>query len=464
MKPSVLAVLSLLALACSDARPDPPNIIYILADDLGYGDLGVYGQMHFATPNIDRLAGEGMRFTAHYSGSTVCAPSRDALLTGRHTGHTFVRGNKEIEPEGQHPLPKDTVTVAELLQKAGYRTGAIGKWGLGAPGTEGLPSRQGFDLFYGYNCQRQAHTYYPTHLWRNEDRVELEANEGGQRGLYSHDLLTDEALRFIRDRHERNDGPFFLFLPYAIPHAAIDVPEDSMGPYMSRFPEVPFPGRGRYIAQSHPKAAFAGMIERLDNDVGRITALVDELGLGPNTLLFFSSDNGPHLEGGADPDYFDSNGPFRGYKRDLYDGGIRVPLIARWTGTVTPGSVSDHISAFWDVLPTLVDVATGEAPTGGDGISFLPELLGEPQREHDFLYWEFHEQGGKQAIRLNGFKGVRTGLDEDRNAPIELYDIENDPGETSDISSAHADVVTEMARILSEVRTPSADFPFPLDP
>ncbi len=435
-----------------------PNIIYILADDLGYGDLSLQGQRHFETPNLDRLASEGIRFTQHYSGSTVCAPSRDALLTGRHTGHTFIRGNKPVEPEGQVPIPAETITVAELLADAGYRTGVVGKWGLGAPDTEGVPTRQGFDFFFGYNCQREAHSYYPDHLWRNEERIPLDGE------TYAHDLITEEALGFIRDSQE---GPFFLFVPYTIPHAGLDVPEDSMTPFVERFVETPFEGRGRYIPQAQPKAAFAGMITRLDRDVGRILALVDELGLGENTVVMFSSDNGPHLEGGADPDFFDSNGPFRGYKRDLYDGGIRVPLLVRWKGTIDPGRTSDHVSAFWDVLPTLAELAGAPLPdvaNGLDGISFVPELMGSPQKEHDYLYWEFHEQGGKQAVRMKNWKGVRLDLETDPDGPIELYDLVADPGETMNVAAENPELVAEIAAIMKRAHEPSAIFPFPGDP
>ncbi len=431
-----------------------PNIIYILADDLGYGDLSIHGQQHFETPNLDRLASEGIRFSQHYSGSTVCAPSRDALLTGRHTGHTFIRGNKAVYPEGQHPIPDATFTIAEVLSSAGYHTGAVGKWGLGAPDTEGLPTRQGFDFFYGYNCQREAHSYYPDHLWRNEERVELDGR------TYAHDLLTREALGFIRDHRE---GPFFLFLPYTIPHASIDVPTDSMAPFSERFAETPFEGRGRYVPQPQPKAAFAGMITRLDRDIGRIVALVEELGLDENTLIMFSSDNGPHLEGGADPDFFDSNGPYRGYKRDLYEGGVHVPFFVRWRGTIEAGSTSDHVSAFWDVLPTLAELAGVAAPEGLDGISFVPELTNTPQARHDYLYWEFHEQGAKQAVRMDHWKGIRVDLESNPEASVELYDLATDVGETLDVAAEHPEIVNAIAEIMDDAHEPSETFPFPTD-
>ncbi len=458
MRRALLLTLAALTNGCAPAEAPKtaarPNIIYILADDLGYGDLSIHGQRHFETPNLDRLASDGIRFTQHYAGSTVCAPSRDALLTGRHTGHTFIRGNKRVEPEGQYPIPAETVTVAELLADAGYRTGAVGKWGLGAPDTEGVPTRQGFDFFYGYNCQREAHSYYPDHLWRNEERVPLDGE------TYAHDLITEEALGFIR---RNQDAPFFLFVPYTIPHAGLDVPEDSMAPFVERFAESPFEGRGSYVAQAQPKAAFAGMVTCLDRDVGRILALVDELGLDESTVVMFSSDNGPHLEGGADPDFFDSNGPFRGYKRDLYEGGVRVPLLVRWSGTIDAGRTSEHVSAFWDVLPTLAELAGAPVQDGMDGISFVSELTGAPQDEHDYLYWEFHEQGGKQAVRMKNWKGVRIDLETDPEGPIELYDLDTDPGETTNVAAEHPELVTEIAAIMKSAHEPSEIFPFPGD-
>ena len=434
-----------------------PNVIYILADDLGYGDLGVYGQALIDTPNIDRLAAEGMLFTQHYAGSTVCAPSRAALMSGLHTGHTVIRGNKAVLPEGQHPIPDSRVTIAERLRAIGYRTGAIGKWGLGAPETEGVPTRQGFDYFFGYNDQREAHSYYPDHLWRNEDRIELADNRAGGRGTYTHDLLTDEVLRFVR---EASEGPFFLYVPFTIPHAGLDVPADSMAPYLGLFEETPSEDRGRYIAQATPRAAFAGMVSRLDLDVGRIVGLVDELGLRERTLVIFTSDNGPHQEGGGDPEFFGSRGGLRGIKRDLYEGGIRVPMIARWPGTVRAGSRTDHVSAFWDVTATLLELADAPPPAGLDGLSFAATLRGEPQPEHDHLYCEFHEQGGKQAVRMGDWKGVRLNVDQDPDGPIELYDLARDPTEARDIAGDHPDVVARITQVMREAHTPSELFPF----
>ncbi|MDX1636914.1 MAG: arylsulfatase, partial [Balneolaceae bacterium] len=356
-------------------QPQKPNIVYILADDLGYGDIGPFGQEKIATPNLDRMAAEGMKLTRHYSGSTVCAPSRSVLMTGLHTGHTPIRGNMEHKPIGQAPLPYAVPTLAEVLKDAGYATGAFGKWGLGYPGSEGSPSRQGFDLFFGYNDQRRAHFYYPEFLFREvpgqpAERVPLEGNvventstpdfphPGSgppvERGVYSQDAIVEEALTFIDD-HAGTD-PFFLYMPLNIPHASIIAPDVAMEPYLdengeSMFEEKPFQG-GHYTRQDQPRAAFAAMVTLLDRYVGQVMEKLREHGIAENTLVIFTSDNGPHVEGGHDPDFFDSNGPLRGVKRDLYEGGIRVPTLAWWPGTVPEGSESDHISAFEDMMPT----------------------------------------------------------------------------------------------------------------
>ncbi len=449
----------------------PPNIVFILADDLGYGDLGCYGQDMFATPNIDRLAAEGMRFTQHYAGSTVCAPSRSALMTGRHTGHTFIRGNKEVQPEGQYPLADSIITMAEMLQAAGYATGAFGKWGLGAPGSEGDPVKQGFDQFFGYNCQRLAHHYYPRHLWDNLEKVELAENQGQQEGVYAPELIQERTLRFIEDHQ---DEPFFLFVPNTIPHAELKAPAEYLEEYIGEYPpETPYEGtdegpnfrQGPYESQEHPHAAFVAMIDLLDEQVGEIVGKLEELGLSENTIVFFSSDNGPHMEGGADPDYFDSNGPLRGYKRDLYEGGIRVPLIARWPGTVPAGSTSDHVSAFWDFMPTFAELAGAEI-TGPprDGLSMVPTLLGrDDQDTHEYLYWEFHERGGRVAIRKGPWKGVRYQVNEAPDSPLELYNLEADTGEQNNIADQHPEIVRELDQLLRQARTPSEIFVFQSD-
>lgn len=414
-----------------------PNIIYILADDLGYGDIGCYGQKEILTPNIDRMAAEGMRFTRHYAGAPVCAPSRCSLLTGKHTGHAAIRGNREILPEGQMALPSDEVSVAAVLKEAGYATGLVGKWGLGGPGSVGEPGRHGFDHWLAYLCQRQAHDYYPGYLWKNGRRLEL----GGK--VYSHDLFTEEALGFIRAHASR---PFFLYLAYAIPHAKLQVPD--LAPYADK-------------NWSLPKKRYAAMITRMDRDIGKILDLLQELGLDRRTLVVFSSDNGPHAEGGAHPSHFNSAGGLRGMKRDLYEGGICVPMIARWPTVVKAGSVRNHISAFWDVLPTFAELAGVDAPTGIDGLSMVPVLLGRDaaQRRHESLYWEFHEQRGGQALLRGRWKAVRLGVRLDPRAPLELYDLESDPLETTDLAQRHPETAAEMARLMDDAHTDSADFP-----
>ncbi len=472
----VLPVSMLLILGQCTSKPEttaaeaesatPPNIIYILADDLGYGDLSCYGQTKFSTPNIDKLAREGMLFTQHYSGNTVCAPSRSALMTGLHTGHTPIRGNKEIFPEGQHPLPDSIQTMAEALQSAGYTTGAFGKWGLGYPGSEGDPNRQGFDEFYGYNCQRYGHHYYPRHLWNNQDSIVLEANQEMNKGTYAPSLIHEQVLSFI-DEHQNE--PFFLYVPSVIPHAELVAPEEIMERFRGKYPpETPYEGvdegedyrTGPYESQEHPHTAFVAMISLLDQQVGEIVDKVDSLGLAENTLIIFTSDNGPHQEGGADPDYFDSNGPLRGYKRDLYEGGIRVPMIARWTGQIGAGSESNHVSAFWDVYPTVAELA-GIEKLQGDGVSFAPTLTGVlNQPEHDYLYWEFHERGGRIAVRQGDWKAVRYNVLTEPDGPLELYNLAEDIGEENNVAAEHPDVVAQMEEILQNARTPSPVFTF----
>jgi arylsulfatase A-like enzyme len=471
----LFAICNLLLLWGCQTRPGTtadrerlPNIIYILADDLGYGDLGCYGQEHFATPHIDRLAEGGIRFTRHYAGSTVCAPSRSVLMTGFHTGHTPVRGNREVQPEGQYPLPAASFTLAEMLHEQGYVTGAFGKWGLGYPGSEGDPVRQGFDQFFGYNCQRYAHRYYPAYLWENSQKYALEGNDWTRTVTYAPDVIQARTLDFIRTHR---DHPFFAYVPVTIPHAELTAPEDSIYRQMlGRFPEEPYQGGpgadygpdmviGRYCSQAAPHATFAAMVVRLDRYVGEIIATLEELDLDEHTLVFFSSDNGPHQEGGADPDFFSSSGGLRGIKRDLYEGGIRVPLIAYWPGTIKPGRVSDHSSAFWDLFPTLADL-TGFPLDSTDGISFLPELLEMEQPEHDLLYWEFHEQGGKQALLTGEWKAVRLGVGADPRAPLELYHLKSDPAESTNVAGEHPELAERISRMMEEERTPSPVFNF----
>jgi arylsulfatase A len=443
-----------------------PNIVYILADDLGYGDLSCYGQKKFSTPNIDRLASEGMLFTQHYTGCTVSAPSRSCLMTGLHTGHTPIRGNKGWEPEGNWPLPANTFTIAGMLKTRAYVTGAFGKWGLGYTESEGDPNLQGFDEFYGYNCQSLAHNYYPDHLWHNHDKIVLHENDSSKTGAYSADLIHKAIIEFLE---KNRNNHFFLFYPTTIPHAELFAKEEYMEQFRGKFmPEKSYNGvdsgptfrLGPYGSQSEAHAAFAAMVKELDDYVGDLLNKLKELGLENNTIVIFASDNGPHLEGGADPDYFDSNGRLRGYKRDMYEGGIRTPMLVRWPGKVKAGSKNDIVSAFWDLMPTFADITGAEIPVPTDGISFLPSLLGKKQKERDYLYWEFHEQGGKMAVRMDNWKAVKLNIDKVPQGETELYDLSADIGETNNIASSRPDIVKKMEEIMKEAHTPSVDFPF----
>jgi arylsulfatase A-like enzyme len=423
----------------------PPNILFILADDLGYGDLGSYGQQRIQTPNLDRLAAEGMRFTQFYAGSTVCAPSRCVLMTGFHVGHATIRGNAKINLG-----PEDT-TVAEVLKTAGYTTGLIGKWGLGSEGSDGTPTRKGFDYFYGYVDQTMAHNYYPHYLVRNDVREPLRnvvPNPGpfGQgvatvRVDYSADLLAEDALRFIR---ENSDRPFFLYFSPTLPHANNENRPDGM--------EVPDYGIYTNEIWPNPSKGYAAMVTRLDAHVGRILDQLRESGIADNTVVFFTSDNGPHREGGNNPDFFNSSGLLRGIKRDLTEGGIRVPLIVRWPGRVAAGSISSHIASFADFLPTAAAFAGAPPPPSIDGVSFLPELTGEAQQSHDHLYWEFYEQFSAQAVRRGQWKALRSPM---LTGPIRLYDLDADPGEQRDIASERPEIVAELAAVMDRAHVPS---------
>jgi len=449
--------------ACRTGRR-PPNIVLILADDLGYAQLGGYGETRIRTPHIDRLASEGTRFTQAYSGSPVCAPSRCVLLTGLHTGHAHVRDNLEIEPEGQTPLPAGTATLPRLLRTEGYATGLIGKWGLGFPGSAGEPLAQGFDVFFGYNCQRRAHSHYPPELWRGRERVRLEGNDGGPAGRqYAPDLFEKEALEFVAS-HRRE--PFFLFFATTVPHLALQVPDDSLAEYAGLWPETPYDGGKGYQPQAKPRAAYAAMITRLDRSVGRIMARLGELGLDDDTLVLFTSDNGPTYDvGGYDPAFFGGAGPFRRHKGYVYEGGIRVPFVVRRPGTVPAGRTSSSVLAFQDVLPTLLDAAGARArvPAGLDGASRLALFEGRtgPPHEAPRLYMEFPAYGGQQMARLGRWKAVRQDLVARPNAAVELYDLEADPGETRDVAAENPRVVAELERFMAGERRPSREFPFP---
>lgn len=438
---------ALAALPCAAAAAEKPNVIFILADDLGYGDLGCYGQKRIKTPNLDRMAREGLRFTQVYAGSTVCAPSRCCLMTGLHTGHARIRGN------ARYPLLPEDVTAAEIFKRAGYKTGLVGKWGLGEAGSTGIPTRQGFDYFFGYLNQHHAHNSYPDFLWRNAERVPLPGNKiGNKEGVsvktetFSQDLFMDEALKFVT-AHKAD--PFFLYWAVTIPHAnnergraegnGMEVPSDE--PYSSK----PWP----QAQKNH-----AAMITRLDADVGKLMAKLRELGVADNTLVIFTSDNGPHREGGAKPDFFDSNGPVRGIKRDLTEGGIRVPAIAHWPGRVKPG-VSGHVWAFWDFPVTAADLVGVAGPPKSDGVSFLPTLLGRgTQKEHKGLYWEFHERGYKQAARVGDWKAIKVNA-----RPAELYNLAKDIGEANNLAKRHPEIVKRMEAYMKQSRTDSPQWP-----
>lgn len=447
-----------------------PNIVFIMADDLGWGDLGSYGNTKIHTPEIDRLAVEGMRFTDFYSGSPVCAPSRCVLMTGKHGGHAYIRDNREVKPEGQWPIPAGEVTIAELLKARGYATGAFGKWGLGFVGSSGDPNQQGFDLFYGYNCQREAHNFYPDHLWRNEQKVMLAGNERGLTGQhYSHDLIEAETLQFIR---ANKDQPFFAYVPFTIPHLALQVPADSLAEYAGKWDDPPYDGKNGYLPHPNPRAAYAAMVTRMDRSVGRIAALLKELKLDNNTLVIFTSDNGgafgtvtkefdfkPGRMGGTDYVFFGSTGKFRAFKGSVYEGGIRVPFIARWSGHIKAGTVSKLPAVFYDVLPTLCEIAGTRPPPSTDGVSLLPTLLGKgKQQRHEFLLWDFGGYGGQQAVRLGTWKGLRRNLHLG-NTRLELYNLSSDMGETRDVAAQHPAIVRRIEKILAEQHQPSETFP-----
>ena len=487
-----IALVLLATLSCKEVNTEQavsanrPNIIYILADDLGYGDLGAYGQELIETPNLDKLAAQGMLFTQHYASAPVCAPSRYMLLTGKHSGHAFIRGNDEWRDrgevwdyramaldstlEGQRPLPPGEVLLPQQLKSVGYRTGIFGKWGLGAPHTESIPTKMGFDTFYGYNCQRQAHTYYPLHLYENEHRVHLNndtipphsgfALTGGSHNYdyfdqkdYAPDLMFDAMLKFVT---EPKSDPFFVYWATPIPHVPLQAPAQWIAYYHDKFgPEAPFEsgdGTG-YFPQEFPKAAYAAMISYLDEQVGKLIDRLKEMGVYENTLIMFTSDNGPSYAGGADPDWFSSAGPFRGaYGRGkgfVYEGGIRVPLIASWPGKITPGSKTNHLSAQYDMVATLSELTGFSDEQNGDGISFLPTLLEKPnQEEHVFLLWAFPEYGGQLALRNAKWKYVQRGLNDPKDNPgPELYNLVSDPMEQENLAGDMPALVDSLRRV-----------------
>ena len=443
-----------------------PNFVFILADDLGYGDLGCYGQTKIKTPHLDRMAAEGMRFTQFYAGCPVCAPSRCTLMTGMHLGHATVRNNMQRAPgmEGQHRMESGTVTVAQLLKKSGYATAIVGKWGLGMPEEDSSPLDFGFDHHYGYLCQGMAHTFYPPYLWRDDKQEPLAGNPPyiyGQKEViplsgkvYSHDLMTDDALQWVR---AHKDGPFFLYFASTIPHLSLQVPDDSLAEYRGEWPEMPMTTSKHYSNHPTPRAAYAAMVTRLDRDIGRLMALLKELKLDENTLVFFGSDNGAVFAlSGTDPEFFQSNGKLRGYKQQLWEGGIRTPFLARWPGKIKPGTTNDHIGAYWDVLPTLCELAGATPPSGIDGLSIAPTLLGRSdQQQHEYLYWEFHGEGGRQAVRFGDWKAVREQVKRDRDSTPQLFNLASDLGETKDVAAEHPDLAAKAAAIMKSARTPS---------
>lgn len=458
MKNKFLVASVALASSLSLSAQEKPNVVFIIADDLGYGDLSCFGQEKFLTPNIDNLALNGIRCTSTYSGTTVSAPSRASLMTGLHTGHTPIRGNKELEPEGQFPLPADTYTLFSLFKDAGYKTGAFGKWGLGQPGSEGDPNNQNVDDFFGYNCQLLAHNYYPSHLWHNQTKIEFPDNDNGAFGTYSQDLIQEHTIRFIK---ENKDEPFFLFIPTVIPHAELIVPEDSIiQRFRGEFPEKPHIGtdsgpafrKGGYMSQEHPKAMYAAMVTRLDHYVGEIVTELKQQGIYDNTIIIFTSDNGPHVEGGNDPDFFNSNGIFRGYKRDLYDGGIKVPTIVSWKGNIPEGNQTDFTYAFWDYLPTFADILGVKIDHEIDGISVLPTLLGqEGQEEHDYFYFEFQEMNGRQAVVKDNWKLLHQNIRGDKPT-LELYNLSADPSENHNVIDIYPEIAKELRQLMKEAR------------
>ncbi|NPA35923.1 MAG: arylsulfatase [Chlorobi bacterium] len=485
-------MFSVLTVSCSKAGKETkyvkPNIIYILADDLGYAELGAYGQKKIETPNIDRLANNGMKFTQHYAGAPVCAPSRCVLLTGKHLGHSLVRGNdewtsrgkvwdykavaKDSTLEGQFPIPAGTITSARLLQKAGYETAIIGKWGLGAPQTDGVPNKQGFDYFFGYNCQRQAHTYYPLHLWENDHRIHLN-NDTVPPGTkldkgadpydinsytkyhqtdYAPELMFNAITKFV---DEHRDRPFFLYWATPIPHAPLQAPQRWVDYYVKKFgDEEPYTGNKGYFPCRYPHATYAAMISYLDENVGKLVMQLKDLGIYDNTIIIFTSDNGPTYNGGTDSPWFDSAHPFRsGYGRGkgfVYEGGIRVPMIAEWPGKIKPGTETDHISAFYDVLPTLCDIAGIDKPEDIDGISFLPVLEAKRQKEHGYLYWEFPEYGGQLAVRMGKWKAVCRNVRRRNNFTFELYDLQKDISESKDVSAEYPEIIEKIKEIVKK--------------
>ncbi|WP_462351732.1 arylsulfatase [Capnocytophaga leadbetteri] len=473
MKYLLLTALALATTIRIEAQEKLPNVIFVLADDLGYGDIEPYGQQIIKTPHLSQLANEGMKFTQFYTGTAVCAPSRASFMTGQTTGETHIRGNREVrEPiDGQAPILAGAPSIAQLFKQAGYRTGCFGKWGLGTPDSEGNPLKQGFDTFFGYNSQFRAHRRYPAYLWHDNEKVMIPENGNYERQeVYAEDLIQQHILQYIGD--QTTDTPFFMWLTYTLPHAELVVPNDSIYQQYQHLPKRPYKGHdysgitdkpfgwAGYMSQPDTYGTYAAMVSRLDWYVGQIRKTLKAEGLEDDTIIIFASDNGAHHEGGADPKFFNSSAGLRGIKRDLYEGGIRTPYIVYWKGKVKAGSVSDHAGAFWDMMPTFAEITNQKYAPNKHQVSFLPALLGKKQKAHKYLYWEFHEMGGRQAVRYKNWKGVRLNVNKDKEAPIELYNLTTDPAEQHNLAEQYPKVVKKMKKIMSEAHTRSDLFPF----
>lgn len=470
---------ALMAVSSLALGQQKPNVIYIYADDLGYGELGIYGQTKIKTPFLDAMAKEGIRFTQHYTSAPVCAPARCMLMTGVHAGHSYIRGNYELggfadnKEGGQMPLPENTFTIAKLMKNAGYQTALVGKWGLGMSNSTGNPNQQGFDYAYGFLDQKQAHNLYPTHLWENGkwdtlrnsyqlvheyqnkklalDSIDFEKFKGKD---YAATKMMEKALGFI----EKNKAkPFFLYLPLPLPHLSLQAPEEEIKAYQGKFEETIYTGqKGGYVPTKYPRATYAAMISYLDKQVGRVMATLKKLQIDENTLVIFSSDNGATFDvGGVDTEFFNSVGGLRGRKQDLYEGGIREPMMARWPAKIKAGRLSNHPSAQFDVMATLGELTGQKIPVHTDGISFLPTLLGQKQKTHPFLYFEFPEKSGQVAVRIGNFKGVKSQLKKNKQAPWELFDLANDPSESHDIAKNHPEILKQMDEIVKNQHRPS---------
>ena len=467
----ITAILTCISIfqCCIPFRPNRPNIIYIYADDLGYGELGCYGQEKIKTPHLDRMASEGMVFTHHYTGAPVCAPARCMLMTGQHAGHSYIRGNYELGEfadsleGGQMPLPPGILTLPSMLKKKGYTTALCGKWGLGMPHNSGSPLKHGFDYYYGYLDQKQAHNHYPAHLWENDlqdtlDNAEIYVHkplnpetardqdfEYFTGRTYAPQKITEKAVEFIRTHKKK---PFFLYLPYTLPHLSLQAPPEYVSLYRGKFEESPYHGERGYASTRYPRSTYAGMVTCLDDQAGIILRTLEEEDLSRHTIVMFSSDNGATFTGGADTYFFNSQGILRGNKMDLYEGGIRIPFMVRWPGKVRAGSGSTHISTQYDLMATLADITRSDIDET-DGISFLPELRGrnEKQRAHQYLYFEYPEKGGQVAVRMKNWKGVRTNVRENPDAPWEIYNLESDPSERINVAEEHPELTEQFNNI-----------------